>query len=593
MCLQEVVGLVLLFSSGKSCGGTLGPRKLRLELLCDADGDATPLAAEESPCFYTVRLQTRAGCPSQCRAPGGLTVCGGAERGRCVRATGGGGARCECAPGAFGALCGEGTPAQQQQPPPSPLPAPLAIPLSSRALRPPPPSPPTLPSPSPPHAAGVPSFSSDGAPGVGAVAAAAAAGVAVGALLRRSGRSRALLCVLFATLALLLGLLAWVGAPVATGLAPGALVYAPVVARASPSSATAALGGGLCSHAPGLRFALIQQEPHHTDLFGFFLDFVALCGHNMTLFVGHPAAEVSAVPVWQRLYGPLEVLHTSVFPAHERRFDAVFFTTPDSGVVDRRWQLENQGRCVYLSHKSNKGFTKMHQMVRLYSSPLAGYPYVISSFSKEVVVPAAARERVVVYVGSIYDGDNARLSEISAVAAALAPAGFSLHIYCNTIQGDTTAFFTATPNAKWLRGAKTEELYAAVKRASFFLILPHATSAYMRDRGTNSVALAFSMATPIITQPLFAELYDLSRGGTGTLAPAVPADLTATLAELSPSAHELLVRAAAEHRVQLLAHNVRSLEFTLDALPGLTSRHGLLPLPRGIRHRIPYGHDER
>jgi len=107
------------------------------------------------------------------------------------------------------------------------------------------------------------------------------------------------------------------------------------------------------------------------------------------------------------------------------------------------------------------------------------------------------------------------------------------------------------------------------------------------------VALAFSMATPIITHRMFAELYDLSRERTGTLAPAVPADLTAALAELSPHAHELLVRAAAEHRVRLLAHNVRSLEFTLDALPRLTSRQGLLPLPAGIRHRIPYEHDER
>lgn len=311
------------------------------------------------------------------------------------------------------------------------------------------------------------------------------------------------------------------------------------------------------------------------------------------MFVGHPDAAVSAVPVWQRLYGPLEVLHTSALPAQHGRFDAIFFTTPDSPVMSNEWQLQNQGRCVYISHKSNMGFTKPFQMVRLHSSSLSGYPYVVTSFSGEAIVPAALRERVVVYVGSIYDGENARLAEISALAAALAPAGFALQIYCNTIQGDADAFFKATPTAKWVKGAPTEDLYAAVRRASFFLILPSLGSVYLKDRGTNSVALAFSMATPIITHQTFAGLYDLSREGTGTLIPGLLPDFTAALAELTPHAYELLVHAAAAHRAQLLLHNIKSLEYALDALPELSSGGGLLPLPAGIARRIPYRHDER
>jgi hypothetical protein len=573
----------LLFSRGKTCGDSIGPRVLRVEVACGEDGDSPPAAAETSPCAYTVRLASRAGCPTQCRASEGLSVCGGAERGRCVRAAGGG-ARCECAAGVSGAFCGEGAPLLP--PPPPPLPPRLALPQPLRLL-PPPLGEPVAPPLAPLRAAGAPTPPG----GSGAVAAAAAVGAAAGALLRRGGRSRALQCALLVALVLLLGLFAAAGAPAAAELAPA---LAPVLARAPLGAA--ALNGGPCSHAPGLHFAVYQQEPHHTDLFGFLLDFAALCGHNFTLFVGHPDAPVSVVPVWQRLYGPLRVLHTSAFLEHQGRFDAVFFTTPDSPGnhgPDKKWQLSNQGRCVYISHKSNKGFTKMHQMVRLYSSPLSGYPYVITAFSGGAIVPAAERERVVVYVGSIYDGENARLADISAFAAALAPAGFSLRIYCNTIEGDTTAFFAATPNAEWVRGAPTEELYGAVARAAFFLILPSAGSAYLRDRGTNSIALAFSMATPIITHLAFAGLYDLGRERTGTLAVAVLPELTAALAEMSPRAYGQLVHAAAEHRAQLLLHNVRSLEYALDALPELSSRRGQLPLPRGIALRIPYEWDQR
>jgi hypothetical protein len=234
-----------------------------VEVTCsEGGGDSAPEAVEEAPCAYVFRLASRLGCPTQCRAPGGLTVCGGAERGRCVRAPGdGGGARCECVPGATGALCGEGDPA-----PPSPLP-PLPPPLAP---------PPALRSPA--HAAPPPALPradggapAEGAPGAAALAAAAAAGAAATALLRRCGRSRALLCALIAALALLLGAFALAAAP-ATPL------LAPVLARAPPPrGAKAALGGGLCSHAPGLRFAVFQSEPHHTDLFGFLLDFASVC----------------------------------------------------------------------------------------------------------------------------------------------------------------------------------------------------------------------------------------------------------------------------------------------------------------------------
>ena len=362
-----------------------------------------------------------------------------------------------------------------------------------------------------------------------------------------------------------------------------------MASRASSSSTGLSPPRPLCERAPGLQLAVFQGERHHTDLFGFLLDFAATCGHNLTLFVGHASDPVSAVPIWQRLYGPLELHHTSDFPAHHARFHAILFTTPDTGnpEVHRAWQLANQGRCIYLSHKSNQGFTKNWQVVRLYSSPLSGYPHVITAFGGESPLLAGARERVAVYVGSIY-GENAQLDDIAVHARALAVAGFLLHIYCNTIEGNTAAFFAAAPNVKWFKSAPTTELYAAVARAAFFLILPAEDSVYLTDRGTNSLALAFSFGTPILTNVHFAGLYDLSRAGTGTLAPALMADVAAELAELTPLGYEGLVTAAVAHREVLLRHNVRAFEYALDALPALSSKQGLLPLPAGIKWRLPY-----
>ena len=191
------------------------------------------------------------------------------------------------------------------------------------------------------------------------------------------------------------------------------------------------------------------------------------------------------------------------------------------------------------------------------------------------------------YVGSIY-GENAQLDDIAVHARALAAAGYALHIYCNTIEGDTAAFFAAAPSVKWFKGAPTADLYAAVARAAFFLILPVEGSVYLTDRGTNSLALAYSLGTPILTNVHFAGLYDLSRAGTGTVAPALLADLAAELIELTPLGYEGLLAAAVAHRAALLRHNVRALEYALDALPALSSKQGLLPLPAGIKWRLPY-----
>jgi hypothetical protein len=412
-------------------------------------------------------------------------------------------------------------------------------------------------------------------------------------------------------------------------------------------------GGGapppLCT-GPPLRLAIYQGKWWHTEVFGFIIDFARRCGHSIVIYHSgtHPT---SALPMYRTLFAPLEVRETGQFEKEQTDYDAVFLTTPDDDLDENLRQREAM-RYIYCAHMTHPKFLHRWHALRLYMTPLAGWPYVLqvyeagvpqgsgtaagaagtaagaagtaagavsakavgagaaavsagpssSSSSTAAVVsadpiPASARAREVVMIGTVFDGENYDVKAIYEYATKIGAAkedplrfvAFTRHWKSGTAKPD---------NVDMIEGASTEAVFERVRRAAFVLIFPSDSSWYHSDRVTGAIPLAFSAGTPIVTTELLASLYGFGPS-TGVLSGAGASGLADATVGATGAQYAALVAAAVAYRTRLVENNVAVIDQVLSAVPAVAQMRldagapvrggggrGMLPLAEGFGSRV-------
>jgi hypothetical protein len=351
-----------------------------------------------------------------------------------------------------------------------------------------------------------------------------------------------------------------------------------------------------CTIAPS-RLAIFQGAPHHTEVFGFLLDYCRACAHNCTVFHGPGerlsvpgmVSPTSALPLYRQLYAPLDVRPLDRFALDDAEFAAVFFTTPDDRFVGD-WRLLGASRFVYCVHLTVPGFVRRWQLLRLYMTPLAGVPYTLPVFSAVTPLPASARRRTVVMVGAMFQGENVVMGEVAEVASALDKNGYTLTIFTTNVEdsGPEMEAFRESGGTKveFRLSRPTDELHAAVASASYVLILPSDNSWYMADRMTGALPLAISYGTPILTKEKFARIYGLSAGASGTVVGDGATGVASSVGKVTAGVYADLVAAAVEFRARLARHNQFTIESVLQYVPGLGGGGEVMPLSEDFRERV-------
>jgi hypothetical protein len=345
----------------------------------------------------------------------------------------------------------------------------------------------------------------------------------------------------------------------------------------SPSRGGGGGGGGVLGAAgaggarPGCRIppkalAIYQGKWWHTEVFGFILEFARQCGHTVAIY--HSANHAtSALPLWTALFPPLDVRPAGDFTREAGAYDAVFLTTPDDD-LDERWRQANAARTVYAAHLTHPRFLQRWHELRLYMTPLAGWPYVLQVYRGAGPGPVAhdARAKEIVMIGTVFDGENYKVEDIFTYAAAVAAAGWKFVAFTRHWQSGAP-----TPDGvEILMSASTEDMYARVRSAAFVLVFPSAASWYHRDRITGALPLAVSAGTPLVTTDAMAGIYGLS-AATGVLHGSTAEELAAATIGVSARSYKALVAAVAGYRDRMVANNVAVLELVLSAVPGVAA----------------------
>ena len=188
-------------------------------------------------------------------------------------------------------------------------------------------------------------------------------------------------------------------------------------------SAVAASSAQDCTLPPS-NFAVFQGAPFHTDQMGFLIEYFRLCHDNFSIFAGAEHAS-SALPVFARYYGRLNIRPAEDFLSAHADFAAAFLITPDERALPDALRQAEAARFVYLTHLALNGFVKRWMVLRLYTTPLAGVPATLPVFAAPAPVPADDRRKDVVFVGTIFDGQNVNVRDLVSLASHLAGASFS------------------------------------------------------------------------------------------------------------------------------------------------------------------------
>ena len=578
------MGVTITFRGGDSCGSE--PRRISIDAGCADVERATTVQITERACAYTAIVESRAGCPLACaRDPKTGAVCGGRQRGTCTADASGSNATCVCAQGYEGLLCGPtkettaaaATAAAEEAAKNTGVPerdmlstfkmdlAPDDRDVSGTSI-----SPAVtffffgamymfasrrcLPS----DAASFPNNRFGGARGVTAF-------VVLGALYTFEVDSK-------------------IGFFHKTLSAPsGGLVLSSVSSSAGTGAATG------CTVRPQ-RLALFNAVPYHTDVFGFLLDFCRDCNHSCVVY--HGATAYSALPAYSRYYTPLELRDAARFDSEHLEFAAVFMITPNDHALSAEMRQAEVHRFIYVTHLTEPGLVMRWMLLRIYTTPLAGVPYALPFFAGLTPVPAAGRERSVVFVGGIHGGENILLSDMGAVSGLLVDLGYTVTLFASYIRASDAehAAFRSNGGAKATirEGASTEELHETVGRASFMLIFPNDVSWYVTDRVTGAHLMAVGLGTPILTTSRFASIYGYSPEVSGTLSGGSPTQMAEAIAMYdSPAKYARLVAAASEYRTRQVLHNREAIESVLKYVPGVGGGgSATLPLSENLKQRV-------
>ena len=580
------VGVTVTFSGGGACGAA--ERTILIDIICADVARASKAQVIESTarsCAYRATVESRAGCPLACgRDPKTGAVCGGKRRGACTAATTGGAAACVCADGYEGLLCEPTAKTVAAE-------AASAAAATSGAGK----------SPAPDSSTSISSILTGSALAAALGAVLLVAVLVASRVIRHSSPAQPTasgpgIGARGASLFLVLGALLYaLAADSQFGLFRGATI-SPSRLSLVPVASAAGVGfvappPGSCSVRPQ-RLAIFNAAPYHTDVFGFLLDYCRDCNHTCAIY--HGPSAFSALPAYSRYYAPLDLRDASRFEGEQRDFAAVFMITPNhNGPLSVSTQQAEVHRFIYLTHLTVPGFVMRWMLLRIYTTPLAGVPFALPFFAGRALIPAAERERSVVFVGSIHSGENVLLSDVGAVSGRLVELGFAVTLFASNIRASDAdnAAFRINGGAKAVirEGVNTDELHEAVGRASFLLLFPSEYSWYLMDRVTGAHLMAVGLGTPILTTSRFASIYGLDPETSGTVSGDGPAEMAEAVAQFdTPVKRARLVAAAAAYRTQQVRHNREAIESVLQYVPGIggSGTSATLPLSEQFKQRI-------
>lgn len=335
------------------------------------------------------------------------------------------------------------------------------------------------------------------------------------------------------------------------------------------STGAAGHGHPTCSLPPGLRLAIYQFRPYHSEIFGFILEYAKRCGHTVTVY--HSVSTASnALPMYQKLYGTgsgagmMTVSEPGFFNGEHLDYHAVFFSTPDD-YLPEEFRMPQAHRFIYCAHITVPGFIKRWQLLRLHMSPLVGLPYSLPVYAADAPVPAGSRDKTIVMVGAIFDGENIDTGELFEIAEGATKLGYKFVLFTRHIKSDRPVPDTIVVK----QDAPTEELYSAARGASFIISFASFDSWYHTDRVTGALPLSISVATPLLTRSRMADIYGLSEEGTGSLAAENATELISALGSVSPQRYASMVAAVEGYRSRTVNHNIKAIDDVMLHVPAV------------------------
>ena len=169
------------------------------------------------------------------------------------------------------------------------------------------------------------------------------------------------------------------------------------------------------------------------------------------------------------------------------------------------------------------------------------------------------------------------MRQVYALATALAADGWAFVAYSRHWETDVPL------PANWavLLNRGTEEVYAAVRRASYVLVYPTDGSWYNVDRLTGAYPLAVSLCTPLMASTRFAEQYGLGPATGAVHGDGVDA-LAAAVRAVTPAGYAGMVAGLQAYRDRLVARNNELLDVLLLSVPGDGTRAVGVPMPERI-----------
>lgn len=311
------------------------------------------------------------------------------------------------------------------------------------------------------------------------------------------------------------------------------------------------------------RLAVYQGKWWHTEVFGFLLDYAKRCDHSITIYhsENHPT---SALPLYTELFNPVTVRGTDSFRSEFDNYDAVFLTTPDDN-LDEEFRKRNANRMIYCAHLTHPKFLHRWHVLRLYMTPLSGWPYVVQVYEgKNTIIPSHERTKEIIMIGTVFDGENYNVNHI--------------YEFANKINKDNWKFVACTrywkstipkpENVEMVMEASTATIYERIRKASYVLIFPSDSSWYHTDRITGALPLAVSVGTPIVTTQIMSEIYGIN-SNQGILYGNNPTELSDSMLSINDSQYTSLVKNITRYRRRLIRNNVAVIEMVMKGIPSM------------------------
>jgi len=341
----------------------------------------------------------------------------------------------------------------------------------------------------------------------------------------------------------------------------------------------------------GLNLAVVQARWYHTESITFILDYAQICSHSVTMYIiiNNPKSELD---LQLRLFNNViaDVKETNLIEQDHPLYDAIFFITPNDP-IDDGFRQRIVHKSIYTTHVSHRNGIKRWQTLRLYVSPLVGYPFVLPAFLAPHV-SAEDRSRCIVMVGTINDDTHQNVESVFEFLRAASKQGWTSKIFTRNFKSKSR-----TPDfVQMIFDASAETVFAALQEASFVLILPSDKSFHLTDRLTGILPLAISTVTPIITTTAFAEIYGLSRES-GVIFGDSSSKMFDVFDKVDSSQYHSLVQAMHSYRNAVLRNNYDSIEIMLGGISDISSSFfmektpksesgNLLPLSKNFSKRI-------